>query len=105
MEHSPSSEASSHSASQEIHRLLFNPKVHYRVHNSPLLVPVLSQINPVQAFPPYFPGIHSNSIIHLFLCLYRGTVTMNIPTDTTILINSNKTSSGSILSRISGYSH
>jgi hypothetical protein len=35
MEQSPSSEADSHLASQEISRLLWNPGVHYRVHNSP----------------------------------------------------------------------
>ena len=32
------------SASERISRILWNPKVHYQVHNSLLLVPILRQI-------------------------------------------------------------
>jgi hypothetical protein len=61
MEQSPS-EASSHSASQ-ILRLLWNSKIHYRVHKSPPLIPALNHMNPTHTLPPYFPKIHSNIIL------------------------------------------
>jgi hypothetical protein len=43
MEQSPSWEANRFSANQEIPSILCNPKVHYRVHNSPPPVTILSQ--------------------------------------------------------------
>jgi hypothetical protein len=69
MEQSPFSEANSHSASQQIPRPVWKPKVHYRVHKSPPLIPIRSQMHPVHAFPSYIPKIHTNVISNLYLGL------------------------------------
>jgi len=56
IEQNPSSEANSHSSSQEIPYIIWNPNVRYRVYKSSPLVPILSHINPIHILPPNFPG-------------------------------------------------
>ena len=53
MEQSLSWEATLFAASQEISHILRKPKVHYRSHKCPPLVPILSQLDPVQT--PHIP--------------------------------------------------
>jgi hypothetical protein len=59
IEQSPSSDANSRLATQEIPRLLRNPNVHYRLYKIPPLGPILSQTNLVHTPLPYFFKIHS----------------------------------------------
>ena len=63
MMQSPSWEANWFAASQEIPRILRNPKVHYRTHKRPLPVSILGQPNPVHIPTSHLLEIHPN-IIH-----------------------------------------
>ena len=54
MEQGPFSEANSSTASKETHNILRKPNAHYRVHNSPPLVPILRQMSPVHVTLYFF---------------------------------------------------
>jgi len=55
-----SSKVNISAASQEIYRLLWNPKFHYRVHKSPSLHHMLRHFNPIHILTPYSYMIHFN---------------------------------------------
>jgi hypothetical protein len=60
---SPSWETANCAATQELPTILCNPKVQYRVHKSPPVVPIVSHIDPVHTIPSYLFRIYFN-IIH-----------------------------------------
>jgi hypothetical protein len=59
---SPSSEAANCAATQELPSILWNPKVHHRVHKSPTLVPILRQMDPVHTILSYLSNIYFNIV-------------------------------------------
>jgi len=60
MEHSPLKKLIVPPLSKKIPRILCSTRVYYRVFKDPILVPILNQKNPVQAFSSYFFKTHFN---------------------------------------------
>jgi hypothetical protein len=86
MEQSPYWQANRFSSSQEIPRILWNPKVPYRTRKSPPPVPTLSQISPAQYRPSYSLKIHFNISSHLRLDIPSGFFSSDVPTKTLCVI-------------------
>ena len=76
MEHNISLKANSFLASQEIHRNLWKPKVHYLVQKSTQFVSILSQINPL---PSAFHFLYSHFNL-IFPHMLSGPFSSGFPT-------------------------
>jgi hypothetical protein len=74
-------ETDNHSANQEISCPLWNPKVHYRVHNSQILVPILNHLNSIHTLTLIFCKVHFSIIPYLPPGLQKRSLRWNFPTN------------------------
>jgi hypothetical protein len=81
MDLSHSGQAASHTPTWQLLNTLWNPEVHYRVQNSPLLVPILNQINPLHTIPSTPLKCILILSIHVRFGLPSGLFPSNFPTN------------------------
>jgi hypothetical protein len=62
MQQSAPSQTKNFCVSEDVPRILYNPHVHYRTHDSPTLFPVVGLISPTYVLPVSFFGTHFNII-------------------------------------------
>jgi hypothetical protein len=72
LELSTSWEAANCAATRELPSNLWSPKIHYRVHKSSPLVPILNQFNLIHTIPSYISKTHLALSIHLRLGIPSG---------------------------------